>query len=173
MWYFLDIAVPGSSSKWEEVQSKAKHLLLNTFGMYKCTIQLQSYRQEMNRTCANCQSSSTWFYVLEVYSLIYPTVTDLRAINLYLMESLTAVSMSSTGLTKTVPPIWLILHDFRVKFPKYCLQSKLSLCRYLIEDRPRPYFIHLTEYPRCTGRLRIQYFHLKLLFYRPVIRSQC
>uniref|UniRef100_A0A8C6RN64 Solute carrier family 30 (zinc transporter), member 4 n=1 Tax=Nannospalax galili TaxID=1026970 RepID=A0A8C6RN64_NANGA len=50
--------IPGSSSKWEEVQSKAKHLLLNTFGMYKCTIQLQSYRQEVNRTCANCQSSS-------------------------------------------------------------------------------------------------------------------
>uniref|UniRef100_A0A8C3W2G7 Solute carrier family 30 member 4 n=1 Tax=Catagonus wagneri TaxID=51154 RepID=A0A8C3W2G7_9CETA len=50
--------IPGSSSKWEEVQSKAKHLLLNTFGMYKCTIQLQSYRQEVDRTCANCQSSS-------------------------------------------------------------------------------------------------------------------
>lgn len=51
--------IPGSSSKWEEVQSKAKHLLLHTFGMYKCTIQLQSYRQEGDRTCANCQSSST------------------------------------------------------------------------------------------------------------------
>ncbi|XP_055478783.1 probable proton-coupled zinc antiporter SLC30A4 [Psammomys obesus] len=51
--------IPGSSSKWEEVQSKAKHLLLNTFGMYRCTIQLQSYRQEVNRTCANCQSAST------------------------------------------------------------------------------------------------------------------
>ncbi|XP_042543667.1 zinc transporter 4 [Dipodomys spectabilis] len=50
--------IPGSSSKWEEVQSKAKHLLLNTFGMYKCTIQLQSYRQEVNRTCANCQNFS-------------------------------------------------------------------------------------------------------------------
>ncbi|KAM8907570.1 putative proton-coupled zinc antiporter SLC30A4 isoform 2-T2 [Lycaon pictus] len=50
--------IPGSSSKWEEVQSKAKHLLLNTFGMYKCTIQLQSYRQEVDRTCAHCQSSS-------------------------------------------------------------------------------------------------------------------
>ncbi|KAK2508799.1 hypothetical protein MC885_000951, partial [Smutsia gigantea] len=47
--------IPGSSSKWEEVQSKAKHLLLNTFGMYKCTIQLQSYRQDVDRTCANCQ----------------------------------------------------------------------------------------------------------------------
>uniref|UniRef100_A0A8C2NQZ0 Solute carrier family 30 member 4 n=1 Tax=Capra hircus TaxID=9925 RepID=A0A8C2NQZ0_CAPHI len=51
--------IPGSSSKWEEVQSKAKHLLLNTFGMYKCTIQLQSYRQEVERTCANCQSPSS------------------------------------------------------------------------------------------------------------------
>ncbi|XP_044086099.1 zinc transporter 4 isoform X2 [Neovison vison] len=50
--------IPGSSSKWEEVQSKAKHVLLNTFGMYKCTIQLQSYRQEVDRTCAHCQSSS-------------------------------------------------------------------------------------------------------------------
>ncbi|XP_048188555.1 zinc transporter 4 [Perognathus longimembris pacificus] len=50
--------IPGSSSKWEEVQSKAKHLLLNTFGMYKCTIQLQSYRQEVNRTCADCQNFS-------------------------------------------------------------------------------------------------------------------
>ncbi|XP_060030572.1 probable proton-coupled zinc antiporter SLC30A4 isoform X2 [Erinaceus europaeus] len=50
--------IPGSSSKWEEVQSRAKHLLLNTFGMYKCTIQLQSYRQEVARACANCQSPS-------------------------------------------------------------------------------------------------------------------
>ncbi|NXI86749.1 ZNT4 protein, partial [Rhipidura dahli] len=50
--------VPGSSSKWEDVQSKARQLLLNTFGMYKCSVQLQSYKQEMNKTCASCQSSS-------------------------------------------------------------------------------------------------------------------
>ncbi|XP_004639126.1 zinc transporter 4 isoform X1 [Octodon degus] len=50
--------IPGSASRWEEVQSKAKHLLLNTFGLYRCTIQLQSYRQEVARTCASCQSSS-------------------------------------------------------------------------------------------------------------------
>ncbi|XP_009884476.1 PREDICTED: zinc transporter 4 [Charadrius vociferus] len=50
--------VPGSSSKWEEVQSKARHLLLNTFGMYKCSVQLQSYRQEISKTCTSCQSSS-------------------------------------------------------------------------------------------------------------------
>ncbi|XP_068814978.1 probable proton-coupled zinc antiporter SLC30A4 isoform X2 [Struthio camelus] len=50
--------VPGSSSKWEEVQCKARQLLLNTFGMYKCSVQLQSYKQEMDKTCASCQSSS-------------------------------------------------------------------------------------------------------------------
>ncbi|XP_037251533.1 probable proton-coupled zinc antiporter SLC30A4 isoform X1 [Falco biarmicus] len=50
--------VPGSSSKWEEVQSKARQLLLSTFGMYKCSVQLQSYKQEMNKTCLSCQSSS-------------------------------------------------------------------------------------------------------------------
>ncbi|XP_009992857.1 PREDICTED: zinc transporter 4 [Chaetura pelagica] len=50
--------VPGSSSKWEEVQSKARQLLLNTFGMYKCSVQLQSYKQETSKTCASCQSSS-------------------------------------------------------------------------------------------------------------------
>ncbi|XP_005307331.2 zinc transporter 4 [Trachemys scripta elegans] len=50
--------VPGSSRKWEEVQSKARHLLLNTFGIYKCSVQLQSYKHEVNKTCASCQSSS-------------------------------------------------------------------------------------------------------------------
>lgn len=48
---------PGSSSKWEEVQSKARKVLLNTYGMYKCFIQMQSYRQEENPTCANCSSA--------------------------------------------------------------------------------------------------------------------
>ncbi|NXD61571.1 ZNT4 protein, partial [Eolophus roseicapillus] len=56
--YCLDFPVPGSSSKWEEVQSKARQLLLNTFGMYKCSVQLQSYKQEMSKTCASCQNSS-------------------------------------------------------------------------------------------------------------------
>ncbi|XP_074145645.1 putative proton-coupled zinc antiporter SLC30A4 [Sminthopsis crassicaudata] len=49
---------PGSSSEWEEVQSKARHLLINTFGVYKCSIQLQSYRQEVNKTCGGCRSAS-------------------------------------------------------------------------------------------------------------------
>ncbi|XP_033022848.1 zinc transporter 4 [Lacerta agilis] len=50
--------VPGSSSKWEEIQSKARRLLLSTFGVYQCSIQLQSYRREENKPCANCQNSS-------------------------------------------------------------------------------------------------------------------
>ncbi|XP_068131499.1 probable proton-coupled zinc antiporter SLC30A4 [Hyperolius riggenbachi] len=48
---------PGSSSKWEEVQSKARQILLNTYGMYKCFIQLQSYRQEESTRCATCSSA--------------------------------------------------------------------------------------------------------------------
>ncbi|XP_075714156.1 putative proton-coupled zinc antiporter SLC30A4 [Rhinoderma darwinii] len=48
---------PGSSSKWEEVQSKARQILLNTYGMYKCFIQMQSYRQAENTTCASCSSA--------------------------------------------------------------------------------------------------------------------
>ncbi|XP_075064052.1 putative proton-coupled zinc antiporter SLC30A4 [Mixophyes fleayi] len=48
---------PGSSSKWEEVQCKARHILLNTYGMYKCFIQMQSYRQEESTACANCSSA--------------------------------------------------------------------------------------------------------------------
>ncbi|KAM5172172.1 putative proton-coupled zinc antiporter SLC30A4 [Mantella aurantiaca] len=48
---------PGSSSKWEEVQSKARQILLNTYGMYKCFIQMQSYREEESTACANCSSA--------------------------------------------------------------------------------------------------------------------
>ncbi|XP_028922503.1 zinc transporter 4 isoform X1 [Ornithorhynchus anatinus] len=50
---------PGSSPRWEEVQSKVRHLLLNTFGMYQCSVQLQSYRSKRNKTCANCLSNSS------------------------------------------------------------------------------------------------------------------
>ncbi|XP_068962059.1 probable proton-coupled zinc antiporter SLC30A4 isoform X6 [Petaurus breviceps papuanus] len=49
---------PGSSSEWEEVQSKARHLLINTFGVYKCSIQLQSYRREASKTCGACCGAS-------------------------------------------------------------------------------------------------------------------
>ncbi|XP_072480597.1 probable proton-coupled zinc antiporter SLC30A4 isoform X1 [Notamacropus eugenii] len=49
---------PGSSSEWEEVQSKARHLLINTFGVYKCSVQLQSYRREVSKTCGACRGAS-------------------------------------------------------------------------------------------------------------------
>ncbi|KAM8973561.1 putative proton-coupled zinc antiporter SLC30A4 [Pelodytes ibericus] len=50
--------IPGSSLKWEEVQSKARHILLNSYGMYKCFIQLQSYRQEEDTpSCTKCSNA--------------------------------------------------------------------------------------------------------------------
>ncbi|XP_062819033.1 probable proton-coupled zinc antiporter SLC30A4 isoform X1 [Anolis carolinensis] len=50
--------VPGVSSKWEDIQGKARRLLLNTFGVYQCSVQLQSYRREESKPCINCQGSS-------------------------------------------------------------------------------------------------------------------
>ncbi|XP_077173645.1 putative proton-coupled zinc antiporter SLC30A4 [Paroedura picta] len=50
--------VPSGSSKWEDVQSKARRLLLNTFGMHQCSVQLQSFRREERKHCVNCQDSS-------------------------------------------------------------------------------------------------------------------
>ncbi|XP_027725967.1 zinc transporter 4 isoform X2 [Vombatus ursinus] len=49
---------PGSSPEWEAVQSKARHLLMNTFGVYKCSVQLQSYRREASKTCGACHGAS-------------------------------------------------------------------------------------------------------------------
>ncbi|XP_039628776.1 zinc transporter 4 isoform X1 [Polypterus senegalus] len=48
--------VPESSTKWEEVQAKARLLLLHTYGMYKCSIQLQTFRQGTAYSCSRCQS---------------------------------------------------------------------------------------------------------------------
>ncbi|XP_030045437.1 zinc transporter 4 [Microcaecilia unicolor] len=48
---------PGSSSKWEEVQSKTRNLLLTTYGLYQCSVDLQTYRQEVS-SCASCQNSA-------------------------------------------------------------------------------------------------------------------
>lgn len=50
--------IPGSSSKWEEVQSKARHLLLNLNGMYQCTVQVQSCKLAID-LCTRCQDSVT------------------------------------------------------------------------------------------------------------------
>ncbi|KAG8440521.1 hypothetical protein GDO86_006319 [Hymenochirus boettgeri] len=48
---------PESSSKWEEVQHKARQVLLNTHGMFKCFIQIQSYRQEEITHCNDCSNA--------------------------------------------------------------------------------------------------------------------
>ncbi|KAL4613313.1 zinc transporter 4-like [Arapaima gigas] len=47
--------VPSSSTDWEEVQEKARLLLLNMYGISKCTIQLQCYREASPNTCSSCQ----------------------------------------------------------------------------------------------------------------------
>ncbi|XP_022058869.1 zinc transporter 4 [Acanthochromis polyacanthus] len=49
---------PSSASSWEDVQAKARHLLLHTYGLSRCTVQVQTYRLRMVRSCAQCQQSN-------------------------------------------------------------------------------------------------------------------
>lgn len=49
---------PSSENNWEEVQAKARHLLLHTYGLSRCTVQVQTHRQRPARNCANCQQPS-------------------------------------------------------------------------------------------------------------------
>ncbi|XP_077569469.1 putative proton-coupled zinc antiporter SLC30A4 [Stigmatopora nigra] len=49
---------PSSASNWEDVQAKARHLLLHTYGLTRCTVQVQTHRQRRVRTCAHCQELS-------------------------------------------------------------------------------------------------------------------
>eukprot|EP00062_Callorhinchus_milii_P002192 gi/632938133/ref/XP_007903864.1/ PREDICTED: zinc transporter 4 [Callorhinchus milii] len=49
--------VPESFSNWEEVQCKARQILMNTYGMHQCTVQLQSYRDVGNNLCTKCRVS--------------------------------------------------------------------------------------------------------------------
>ncbi|XP_057688378.1 zinc transporter 4 isoform X2 [Corythoichthys intestinalis] len=46
---------PSSASNWEDVQAKARHLLLHTYGITRCTVQVQTHRQRPVRTCVICQ----------------------------------------------------------------------------------------------------------------------
>ncbi|KAG5270631.1 hypothetical protein AALO_G00194830 [Alosa alosa] len=50
--------LPSNSGNWEEVQAKARHLLLHTHGVSRCTVQLQCSRLRAPDTCTNCQSPS-------------------------------------------------------------------------------------------------------------------
>uniref|UniRef100_G3PX98 Solute carrier family 30 member 4 n=1 Tax=Gasterosteus aculeatus TaxID=69293 RepID=G3PX98_GASAC len=49
---------PSSSSSWEDVQAKARHLLLHTYGLTRCTVQVQTHRLRLVHSCAHCQLSS-------------------------------------------------------------------------------------------------------------------
>ncbi|XP_029354162.1 putative proton-coupled zinc antiporter SLC30A4 [Echeneis naucrates] len=50
--------MPSSANNWEDVQAKARHLLLHTYGLTRCTVQVQTHRQRQVRSCANCQQPS-------------------------------------------------------------------------------------------------------------------
>ncbi|XP_060889649.1 zinc transporter 4 isoform X2 [Labrus mixtus] len=49
---------PSSANNWEEVQAKARHLLLHTYGLTRVTVQIQTHRQRLVRSCVHCQQSS-------------------------------------------------------------------------------------------------------------------
>ncbi|XP_029904250.1 putative proton-coupled zinc antiporter SLC30A4 [Myripristis murdjan] len=49
---------PSSASNWEDVQAKARHLMLHTYGLTRCTVQVQTHRQRLVHTCAHCQLPS-------------------------------------------------------------------------------------------------------------------
>lgn len=50
--------LPSCSGNWEEVQAKARHLLLHTHGISRCTVQIQCSRLRATNTCTNCQPIS-------------------------------------------------------------------------------------------------------------------
>lgn len=49
---------PSSADNWEDVQAKARHLLIHTHGLSRCTVQVQTHRQRLAHSCAHCQQSS-------------------------------------------------------------------------------------------------------------------
>ncbi|XP_034049441.1 zinc transporter 4 [Thalassophryne amazonica] len=49
---------PSSVNSWEDVQVQARHLLLHTYGLSRCTVQVQTYRERPARFCAQCQQPS-------------------------------------------------------------------------------------------------------------------
>ncbi|XP_035016397.2 zinc transporter 4 [Hippoglossus stenolepis] len=49
---------PSSADNWEDVQARARHLLIHTYGLTRCTVQVQTHRQRLAHSCAHCQQSS-------------------------------------------------------------------------------------------------------------------
>lgn len=52
------LTAPSGDTNWEDVQAKARHLLLHTYGLTRCTVQVQTYKQRPVRNCLNCQQST-------------------------------------------------------------------------------------------------------------------
>lgn len=48
---------PSSGNKWEDVQSKARHVLMRTHGLSRCTVQVQTYQERLEHSCVNCHQS--------------------------------------------------------------------------------------------------------------------
>ncbi|XP_078062547.1 putative proton-coupled zinc antiporter SLC30A4 [Mustelus asterias] len=48
--------IPESFSRWEDVQSKARQILLCTYGMHQCTVQLQIFKETLENVCNKCRS---------------------------------------------------------------------------------------------------------------------
>lgn len=119
--------------------------------------------------------------------LIYPAVTDLRAINAHTwtrkrnpcqlcprQAPSSQNSHSSQTVRVSVHGKMRLHHDFQMKmFPKHHLQNKLWLYRYLKEDNPRPHFINYDRVRVLKEASRIQYLHLKILFKDHFLSSQC
>ncbi|XP_034415918.1 zinc transporter 4 [Cyclopterus lumpus] len=49
---------PSSADSWEDVQAKARHLLLHTYGLTRCTVQVQTHRLRPVHNCTHCQQSN-------------------------------------------------------------------------------------------------------------------
>uniref|UniRef100_A0A4W5PSK4 Solute carrier family 30 member 4 n=1 Tax=Hucho hucho TaxID=62062 RepID=A0A4W5PSK4_9TELE len=49
---------PSSASAWEDVQAKARHLLIHTYGLTRCTVQVQTHRNRATRICTHCREST-------------------------------------------------------------------------------------------------------------------
>lgn len=52
------VAAPSSADNWEEVQAKARHLLLHTYSVTQCTVQVQTHRLRPVRSCTHCHQPS-------------------------------------------------------------------------------------------------------------------
>ncbi|XP_056268968.1 zinc transporter 4 [Pseudoliparis swirei] len=50
---------PSAADSWQDVQASARHLLLHTYGLSRCTVQVQTQRLRPALSCAQCRLSGT------------------------------------------------------------------------------------------------------------------